>query len=95
MPLKHRSSIFPSEIAHLSAQRADVLVTHEAPSGPGLHRHGFSQIAALARAMQVKAAFHGHQHEDVRYADGVWHGVGEQGIVTITRQMVIPGKSQT
>lgn len=91
MPLKHRSSIFPSEIAHLSAQRAHVLVTHEAPGGPGLHRNGFSQIADLARAMQVKAAFHGHQHEDVRYADGIWHGVGQYGIATLAGKTLLSG----
>jgi len=32
LPLKHRSSIFPADCLNLSKLRADVLVTHEAPS---------------------------------------------------------------
>jgi cytosine/adenosine deaminase-related metal-dependent hydrolase len=45
----------------LSKLRADILVTHEAPS---CHPYGFAAIDALARAMGVVRSFHGHQHDD-------------------------------
>jgi hypothetical protein len=32
LPRKHRSSIFPEDYFRLVSQRADILVTHEAPS---------------------------------------------------------------
>jgi Icc-related predicted phosphoesterase len=73
LPLKHRSSIFPSEVQALSAQEADILVTHEAPD---LHLHGSPALAALAVKLKVKAAFHGHHHEDIAYPGGIWRGVG-------------------
>ncbi len=41
LPRKHRSSIFPADYFRLVSQRADILVTHEAPSS---HPHGFEAI---------------------------------------------------
>jgi Icc-related predicted phosphoesterase len=73
LPLKHRSSIFPSEIDALSVQEADILVTHEAPN---LHPDGSPALTDLAAKLKVKAAFHGHHHEDIAYPGGVWRGVG-------------------
>jgi Icc-related predicted phosphoesterase len=64
MPLKHRSTIFPAEVDRLARQRADILVTHEAP---GCHHHGFAALSELARSMRVKTAFHGHHHEALDY----------------------------
>lgn len=64
--LRHRASIFPSEIQALASQRADILVTHE---GPSLHRHGFAAIDWLASSMGVRHLVHGHLHENVRYED--------------------------
>jgi len=48
LPRKHRSSIFPDVYAQLALDRADILVTHEAPS---CHPHGFEAIDQLAREM--------------------------------------------
>lgn len=77
LPLRHRSSIFPSDVAALARLRADVLVTHEAPA---LHPHGFSALSSLARDLRVRAAFHGHHHQALDYPGGVWHGVELRGI---------------
>lgn len=66
LPRKHRSSIFYSDLEALSQQRADILVTHEAP---GMHPYGFDAIQELAQAMQVSRTFHGHQHDNLDYSE--------------------------
>ena len=38
VPLRHRTSIFPSDVEGLEAQKADILITHEAPRP---HPQGF------------------------------------------------------
>jgi hypothetical protein len=88
MPLRHRSTIFPSEVYALAQQRADVLVTHEAP-----HHHdlGFEALTKLATAMHVKNAYHGHHHNDIVYPDGIWRGVGLQGITSSTGDIIVHG----
>lgn len=58
---KFNAAIYPQDVQKLSNQRADILVSHEAPSP---HPHGFAAIDDLARAMQVCRTFHGHQHDD-------------------------------
>jgi predicted phosphodiesterase len=63
--LRHRSTIFPDVYRRLESLKADILITHEAPS---LHRHGFEAIDRLADGLQVSALVHGHHHEDVDYA---------------------------
>lgn len=60
IPLRHRSAIFWSDYEALWDQRADILVTHEAPES---HRHGFRALGELAEAMGVSAIIHGHHHE--------------------------------
>jgi predicted phosphodiesterase len=65
LPLKHRSTIFPDEYFRLVGQRADILVTHEAPS---CHPYGFEAIDELARSLRVHTAFHGHQHDRLDYS---------------------------
>lgn len=60
LPLGHRSTIFPEDIELLADLRADVLVTHEAPS---CHRYGFEEIDLVAEAMGVHTIVHGHHHE--------------------------------
>ena len=55
------AAIYPDDFNKLSAQRADILVTHEAPS---CHRYGFEAIDELARSMRVVRSFHGHMHDD-------------------------------
>ena len=61
MSLKYKSAIWHDEFQTLKKLKADILVTHEAPSS---HRHGFSVISDLAMAMGVKNIFHGHLHEN-------------------------------
>lgn len=73
LPLRHRSTIFPSDIERLSGQTADILVTHE---GPHHCFNGNQAITDLAEKMQVKAAFHGHHHQNIQYEGTVWRQVG-------------------
>ena len=49
--LTHRSTIFPDDYERLLKQRADILVTHEAPSA---HPHGFAAIDLLPAAWVCK-----------------------------------------
>lgn len=51
LPLTHRSTIFPDDYERLLKQRADILVTHEAPSA---HPHGFAAIDLLPAAWVCK-----------------------------------------
>lgn len=64
VPLRHRSSIFPSDVEALESQSADILISHEAPRP---HPQGFSAINQLARKMGVKKIFHGHHHDNFDY----------------------------
>lgn len=64
--IKHLSSIFPDVVNALARQRADILVTHEAP---GCHPYGFQALGDLALSMRVKHVFHGHHHERRDYAE--------------------------
>jgi hypothetical protein len=66
LPRKHRSSIFPSDYYSLLREKADILVTHEAPS---CHPHGFVAIDELAAGLGVQMAYHGHHHEHTDYSD--------------------------
>lgn len=90
----HRSTIFYDTYARLMHQRADVLVSHEAPS---VHPYGFAAVDNLARAMGVKAAFHGHHHDRRDYS-GHWDelrfkafGVGFCGITALDGRVIQPG----
>lgn len=56
------AAIYPDDIAKLSNLRADILVTHEAPS---CHPYGFEAIDELSWDMQVVRTFHGHHHDDL------------------------------
>lgn len=95
LPLKHRSSIFPADCANLSKLRADVLVTHEAPSG---HPHGFVALDELARSLGVEKAFHGHHHDRLDYSAEQTRlgfkafGVGLRGITDQDGQVIRPGE---
>ena len=53
------AAIWPEDIDALMALRADVLVTHEAPSS---HPAGSAVIDELARAMGARLIVHGHHH---------------------------------
>ena len=56
-------AIWPEDVEALAAQRADVLVTHEAPSS---HADGIAVLDELARAMGVTLVVHGHHHTGYR-----------------------------
>ena len=90
----HRSTIFWDTYSRLWDQRADVLVTHEAPS---VHPHGFAAIDDLVKAMGVQATFHGHHHDSLNYRSE-WErigfkafGVGFCGITDLDGGIVRPG----
>ena len=53
------AAIWPEDVEALASQKADVLVTHEAPSS---HPSGSAAIDELARAMGVRLIVHGHHH---------------------------------
>ena len=64
------TAIWPDEYDALATQRADILVTHEAPAS---HPSGYAAIDALARAMGASLIVHGHHHVCYRAvaADGL------------------------
>lgn len=83
---KHSTSIFYDDWLRLYGQRADILVTHEAPD---CHPNGFPTIGTLAAGMSVKSAIHGHQHDSLNYRSHdarlgfEAHGVGFMGITDV------------
>jgi predicted phosphodiesterase len=97
---KHWGTIYPAEVDSLADLQADVLVTHEAP---GYHpTAGFDVLDALAQAMGVKVAVHGHQH-DALDSSKHWqkqgfktYGVGLRGITAIDAEgnasVIVPGE---
>ena len=60
LPLAARDAIFPADVQALGKLRADVLVTHEAPS---CHRLGFVGIDQAAANCRARLVVHGHHHE--------------------------------
>lgn len=99
---RHRSSIFYEDYFALHGERADVLVTHEAPS---CHPRGFFAIDELARSMGVKQLFHGHHHDCLDYSGHFEelgfraYGVGLRGITALDTahepwsvSVVVPGE---
>ena len=64
LPLRQRTSIFPSDIEILETQKADILICHEAPKP---HPSGFEALNKLAQKMGVKQLYHGHHHENFDY----------------------------
>ncbi len=92
LPRRHRTSIFPSTYDNLMHQKADVLVTHEAP---GCHRKGFLALDQLAKNLHVRHIFHGHQHEDRHYPSYYGftpRGVGFRGIVNLFGEEIVPAQ---
>ena len=59
---KLHGAIYPDDVAALARLRADILVTHEAPS---CHKYGWEAPDQLARDMRVIRSFHGHTHDDL------------------------------
>ena len=64
VPLRHRTSIFPSDIEAIENEQADILICHEAPKP---HPMGFRVINQLAEKLGVRHVFHGHHHDNVEY----------------------------
>lgn len=92
LPRRHRSTIFASTYERLSGMKADMLVTHEAPS---MHAKGFKAIDDLAHKLGVKYIFHAHQHESCNYGviNGiVARGVGLRGIVDLEGNIIVPAQ---
>jgi predicted phosphodiesterase len=95
LPLTHRSTIFPADYERLQEQRADILVTHEAPSS---HPHGFAAIDQLASRLGVLTSFHGHHHDRLDYSaertrlgfDAI--GVGLRGITDQDGRVILAGE---
>jgi len=63
LPRGQRSTIFPEDLDQLADLRADILVSHEAPS---CHRYGFEEIDLIAQVMGCHTVIHGHHHERSR-----------------------------
>ncbi len=93
IPRKHHVSIFWQEYEALWDKRADILITHEAPS---CHRYGFPALDDLAQALGVHTVFHGHHHE--QYSATICggqiavHGVGQAGVSDENGKVLIVGK---
>jgi predicted phosphodiesterase len=71
LPFHHLDSVFPEDHDRLKQIRADILVTHEAPS---CHKYGFAGLDELARGLRVKLIVHGHHHTS--YVDQIDDGNG-------------------
>lgn len=93
IPRKHHVTIFWQTYETLWDKRADILVTHEAPS---CHRYGFKELDELALALGVKTVVHGHHHE--HYSKRICgskiavHGVGKAGVSDEEGNSLIQGK---
>ncbi len=86
VPRVHHSSIWYEDFEKLLSHRAEILVTHEAPS---CHRYGFNSIDLLAQNLRVNKIFHGHHHQnyddEISCKTGVIsvHGIANVGIKTV------------
>ena len=86
---RHKTSIFPDMVASLGAQRAEILVSHEAPECRDDGR-GWRAIGNLARGLGVRFTFHGHHHDRPDYAANFLelgfqaHAVGFRGITALS-----------
>ena len=95
IPRKHHVTIFWQTYNALRKERADILVTHEAPS---CHRYGFKQLDYLAKALRVNTIVHGHHHE--QYSRSIYgnkikvHGVGKAGVSDEDGNVLVPGKQE-
>ncbi len=93
LPRRHRSTIFSSVYDKLKECKADVLVTHEAPS---IHAKGFECLDILADQLGVKYFFHAHQHESKNYGviNGfVARGIGLRGIIALAGNVIVPAEA--
>jgi predicted phosphodiesterase len=87
-------AIWPEDLDTLAASRADVLVTHEAPSS---HPSGAAVIDDLARTIGARLIVHGHHH--VVYRATAPDGLESQGVaaawgIDLTGHPRWPGERQ-
>ena len=93
--LKHFSTIFQDRYEELAHQRADILVTHEAPD---FHPHGNEAVTLLALSLDAKTSFHGHHHDRLDYSERAGElgmaafGVGLRGITGRDGRVIVPGE---
>ncbi len=91
----HLSTIFPETYDRLARQRADIVVTHEAP---GCHPMGFPVLDELVRRMGAGLIVHGHHHDNPDYrpfeetAGFRMLGVGLRGITDENGERIVPGE---
>lgn len=88
LPLGMRAAIFPEDVAALARMRADVLVTHEAPTS---HRHGFVGIDEAAKLCRAQLVVHGHHHESYQSAlpDGTLvRGLAKAEVFRVSRALL-------
>jgi Icc-related predicted phosphoesterase len=87
---RHKTSIFPDMVASLGAQRADILVSHEAPECRQDNR-GWKAVGEIARCLGVRYAFHGHHHDQPDYSSSFHrlgfqaYAVGFRGITALSK----------
>jgi predicted phosphodiesterase len=87
------TAIWPEDYEELAGQRADILVTHEAPRS---HPSGNAALDALARAMGANLIVHGHHHVTYRAVarDGLRAiGVAAAWGATIDGEPLWPGEA--
>lgn len=88
---RYKATIFPDDYFQLAMDKADILVTHQAPS---FHRYGIAAINELVAFLGATHLFHGHYHEDVRYADSMkeygfeGYSVGFRSIIDLTGSVI-------
>lgn len=80
LPRKHRSSIFLEDIQCFEGLKADILVSHEAPSA---HPNGFQTIDDLAHVLGVRTIIHGHHHEPFSYENSSAYNIGIRGLMEL------------
>jgi len=89
----HECAIWYEDYERLAEQKADILITHEAPS---CHRYGFEDLDILAEMMGAKLIVHGHHH--VHYTDTLESGVEVfgapiSGVIDLNGSLVVGGEN--
>ena len=74
LPLRARDALFPKDFDAVSRLQADMLVTHEAPSG---RRYGHAAVDMAAQACGARLVVHGHHHA---YEGVIGSGVRVRGV---------------
>ena len=87
------TAIWPEDYEYLAGQRADILVTHEAPRS---HPAGNAALDALGRAMGASLIVHGHHH--VSYRAVARDGLRAMGVAaawgsTLDGEQLWPGEA--